>query len=118
VMLLIFLFISLALIDGNNFNKNFDNVYTLAAIMKSPPYVISHSCFLFCTLLFLGEGGGALLISASSFVFQKFDSFYMNFVFVTLHCIALHCIALHALNGFPVFSKFEMKNYLQFCLCM
>jgi len=32
-----------------------DNVYTFAATMKSSSYVISHSCFLFSTLLFRGE---------------------------------------------------------------
>jgi hypothetical protein len=58
VMLLTFLFIRLALIVGNSYNDNLENVYTLAAMMKISAYVISHSCFLFCTHLFLGEGGG------------------------------------------------------------
>jgi len=55
VMLLIFLFCRLAIIVGNIFNVNMNNVYSLAAMMKSSVYVISHNCFLFTTLLFLGE---------------------------------------------------------------
>jgi len=55
VMLLIFLFSRLAVMFENIFNDITDNVYAFAAIMKSSPYEISHSCFLFCTLLFRGE---------------------------------------------------------------
>jgi hypothetical protein len=49
-----------------------------------------------------GGGGGRCKLSANVFLFQQFDLFYMNFVFVTLH----------ALSAFPIFSKFEVKNYL------
>jgi len=55
MMLLILLLKRLAMIVGNIFNNKIDNVNTFAAIMKSSPYVISHSCFLFCTLLFRDE---------------------------------------------------------------
>jgi hypothetical protein len=52
VMLLFFLFSGLAMIFGNIFNDNMDNVYTFAAMMKSSAYVISHGpssflCFCF-----------------------------------------------------------------------
>jgi len=54
-MLLIFLFSRVGMIVGNSFNDNLDKVYTFAAMMENYAYVISHRCFLFSTLLFLGE---------------------------------------------------------------
>ena len=55
VILLIFLFSILCMIVGNIFNDNLDKVYTFAALMENSAYVISRSCFLFYTLLFIGK---------------------------------------------------------------
>ena len=118
-MLLIFLCSILAMIVGNIFNDNIDNVYTFAAIMKSSPYVISHSCFLFCTLLFRGEVVNCLhlFLSFNSSIYFTFISFGSNFNNVKAQISEL--VSLHILSAVLIFFfKFEMKNYPQFCLCI
>ena len=85
-MLLIFLFSELGLVDGNIFNDNIENVYTFAAMMKSSPYVISHSRFLFCTLLFRGEVVNFLhlFLSSNGSIYFTFISFDSNFNYVNI----------------------------------
>jgi len=115
VMLLIYLFTSLAMIVGNIFNDNLDNIYTFAAMMKSSPYIISHSCFLFSTLLFLGEFVNFLhvLLSFNSSIYFTFISFDSNLHYVKAQISVL--VPLHTLSDFLIFFRFEMKNCLRFC---
>ena len=105
VMLLIFLFSRLAKILGNIFNDNMDNVYIFAAIMKSSPCVISHSCFLFCTLLFRGEVVNFLhlFLSFNSSIEFTFISFDSNFNCVRAQISVL--VPLHTLSALPNFSN-------------
>ena len=106
------------MIVENIFNDNMDNVYTFSAIMKSSPYVISHSCFLFCTLLFRGEVVNCLhlFLSFNSSIDFTFISFDSNFNCVKAKISEL--VPLHTLSAFLIIFKFEMINYLQFCLCV
>jgi hypothetical protein len=107
VMLLIFLFISLALIFGNMFNYKMDNVYTLAAMMQSSACVISHSCFLFSTHLFLGEVVKFLhvLLSFNSSIYFIFTAFDSNFNHVKAQMSEL--VPLHTLTAFLIFFFFS-----------
>ena len=119
VMLLIYLFTSLAMIVGNIFNDNLDNIYTFAAIMQNSPYVISHSCFLFSTLLFLGDVNFLHApLSFNSSIYFTFISFDSNFNYVKAQISVL--VPLHTLSAFPIFFffRFGMKNYLRFCFCI
>jgi hypothetical protein len=86
--------------------------------MKSSPYVISHSCFLFCTLLFRGEVINFLhlFLSFNGSIYFTFISFDRNFNCVKTQISVL--VPLHTLSAVLIFFKFEMKNYLQFCLCV
>ena len=103
VMLLIYLFTSLAMIVGNIFNDNLDNFYTFAAMMKSSAYVISHSCFLFSTLLFLGEFVNFLnaLLSFNSSIYFTLISFDSNFNCVKAQVSVL--VPLRTSNDFLIF---------------
>jgi hypothetical protein len=114
VMLRIFPFSRLAIIFGNIFNSNLDNVYTLAAMMKSSQYVISHSCFLFSTVLLLGEVVNFLHVllysnKSISFTFTVFDS---NFNFAKVHISIL--VPLQTLSTFVIFFYLNWKIILNF----
>ena len=98
-MLLISLFNILAMIVVNILNDNMDNVCTFAAIKKSSPYVISHSCFLFCALLFRGEVVNFLhlLLSFNSsfeFTFISFDSNFNNVKAQISELVPLHILSV------------------------
>ena len=86
----------------------------IQAMMKSSPYVISHSCFLFCTLLFRGEFVNFLHLFLSSnnsidFTLISLDS-NINYVKAQISVL----VPLHTLSAFLIFFIFEMKNYSQF----
>ena len=118
VMLLIFLFNGLAMIFGNVFNDNMDNVYTFATMMKSSAYVISHGCFHFSMLLFRVEIFYFLhvLLSFNSSIDFTFTAFDSNFNYMKVQTSVL--VPLHTSSAFLIFSKFEMKHCPQLCLCV
>jgi hypothetical protein len=80
VMSLIVLFSRLSVIFGNIFNGNLHGVHTFEAMMKISTYAISHSCFLFYTLLFLGEVVSFLhvLLCFNSSIYYTFTCFDSN----------------------------------------
>jgi len=118
VMLPIFLFSSLEMRVGNSFNDNLDTVRTFAAMMENSPCVISHSCFLFSTLLFLGVVVNFLHVLlcfniSSYFTFTAFNS---NFNHLKPQMSVL--VPLRTSSAFLICFGFEMKNYPQFCFCV
>jgi len=118
MMLLILMFNRLGMIFVNSFNGNMENVNTYSAMMQNSPYVISHSCFLFSTFLFLGEVFNFLhvLFSLNSSIYFTFISNDSNFNYVKAQISVL--VPLHTLNAFPICIRIEKKNYPQFCLCV
>jgi len=93
------------MLNGNNFNDDLENAYTFVAMMKSSQYVISHSCFLFCTLLFLGEVVNFLhvLLSFNSSTYFTFISFGSNFNYVKAQTSVL--VPLHTSSTFLIFFQ-------------
>ena len=82
----------------------------IQAMMKSSPYVISHSCFLFCTLLFRGEFVNFLHLFLSSnnsidFTLISLDS-NINYVKAQISVL----VPLHTLSAFLIFFKFQIKR--------
>jgi len=115
-MLLILLFSRLGMIFVNSFNDNMENFNTYSAMMQNSPYVISHSCFLFSTFLFLGEVFNFLhvFLSFNSSIYLTFISFDSNFDYAKAQISVL--VPLHNLSAFPICLRIENKNYPQFCL--
>ena len=113
-----FLFSRLAVTVGNSFNDGLDNLYTFAAIMQNSICAISHSCFLFSTLLFLGEFVNSLhvLLSFKISIYFTLKSFDSNLHYVKAQISVL--VPLNTLSAFLILSKFEMKKYPHFCLCI
>jgi hypothetical protein len=104
------------MIFGNIFNENMDNVYTFAAMMKSSAYVISHSCFLFSTLLFRGKVVNFLhvLLSFSISIYFISISSDSNVNYVKTHISLL--VPLLTVSAILIFFRYEIKNYPQFSL--
>jgi hypothetical protein len=101
-----------------DFNDSLDKVKTFSAMMKSSAYVISHSCFLFSTVLFFGEFVNFLnvLLSFNSSIYFNFAVFDSNFNYVKAQISVL--VPLYTLSAFLIFFKFEIKCYPQLCLCI
>jgi hypothetical protein len=96
-MLVIVLFGELQMIIWKGGLEELDNVYTFATMMKSSAYTISHSGFLFFTLLFRGKILNFLhmLLTFNSSTHKIFVSYCRNFnyvmaqvfVLVTIYCL-------------------------------
>jgi len=115
MIILIFLCNRLAMIVGNIFNDNMENVYTFAAIMKRSPYNISHSCFLFYTLLLLGQVVNFLhvLLSFNTSIYFTFTAFDNKFNYVKVQISVL--VPLHTLMAFQIFSDLKGRITLTYC---
>jgi hypothetical protein len=55
-----------------------------------------------------------VLLSFNGPIYVTFTAYDSNLNYVKVQLSDL--VSLHTLNAFLIFSKFEMKNYLQFCL--
>jgi len=113
VMLLILLLSRLAMIVGNIFNYNMDNVYTFAAMIK---YRIAASpSLLFCFSVKLLTFCTSSCLSTIRFLLLSLP---LTVTLIMWRRRYLCCCHLHTLSAFLIFLKFEMKNYPQFCLCI
>jgi hypothetical protein len=110
VMLLIFLCSKLAMIIEKLCNDNMDDVDTFATTMKRSADVISHSCFLFSTLVFRCDVIKLvyMLLSFCDSTYYTFTSFENNFNYLfVLMCVL---VTLYILSAFLIFLGIEMKK--------
>ena len=110
VMLLIFLGSKLAIIIAKLCNDNMDDVDTFGTMMKSSADVISHSCFLFSTLVFRCDviKFVHVLLSFCDSTYYTFTSFVNNFNYLFVEMSVL--VTLYNLIAFLIFLGFEMTK--------
>jgi len=91
VMLVFVLFREVLTIIRKGFHEEMDNVYTFATVMKVSAYMISHSGFLFFTLLFRRKILKFLhvLLSFNSSIHNTFVSYGRNFNYIMAQVFVL-----------------------------
>ena len=111
-MMVIFLLGELLTMIGQTVRDKMDNVYRFATMMKSSAYIISHSGFLFFTLLFRSEIIEFLhvLLSFNNSIHNIFVSYGRNFCYFKAQVSVL--VTLHAFIGFLAALVLEFKDYM------
>jgi hypothetical protein len=97
--------------------EEIDNVYAFATLMKSSAYMISHSGFLFFTLLFRGEILNFLhmLLTFNSSTHNIFVSYGRNFNYVMAQVFVL--VMIYGLFTILVALSFQAMDLETACRC-
>jgi hypothetical protein len=99
------------MIIGKGGRENMDNVYTFATAMKSSAHMISHSGFLFCTLLIRREILNFLnmLLTFNSSTHKIFVSHGRNFNYVMAQMFVL--VMIHAVCTILMALSFQSVGF-------
>ena len=114
-MLVIVLLGELLMIIGKGYGEAMDNVYTYATVMKGSAYMISHSGFLFFTLLFRRKIIKFLhvLLKFNSSIHSKFISCGRNFNYVMTQVFVL--VTIHALCSILLALSRKFVDFIIAC---
>jgi len=114
-MLVIVLLGELLMIIGKGGPEEMDNVYKFASMMKCSAYMISHSGFLFFTLLFRRKILNFLhvLLTFDISVHNKFISYGRNFNYIMTQVSVL--VTIHALCAILLLLSFQSMDFVLAC---
>jgi hypothetical protein len=114
-MLVIILFGELRVFMGKGIHETMDNVYTFATMMKGSAYMISHSGFVFFTLLFRREVVNFLhmLLTFNSSTHYFFFSYGRKFNYLMAQVFVL--VTLYSLGAILTALSFQIMDLEKAC---
>jgi hypothetical protein len=106
----------LLMIIWKGFGEEMDDVYTFAATMKISAYTISHSGFLFFTLLFRRKILNFLhvLLTFNSSIHNSFISYGRNFNYIMIQVYVL--VTILALRSILLARSHPFENFVRSCV--